>query len=81
MEKLSFISNLWNNQNSNFINIANSNILKIGNTLNSILNDLSINKNSKLTTPSIVVVGTQSSGKSSVLTFQSSLLYVIKQNF
>ena len=67
MEKLSFISNLWNNQNSNFINIANSNILKIGNTLNSILNDLSINKNSKLTTPSIVVVGTQSSGKSSVL--------------
>ena len=63
---ISFISNLWNSGNTNNASISNSEILNIGSTLNGILSEINLPSGS-ISTPKIVVVGTQSSGKSSVL--------------
>tara|TARA_A100001015_G_scaffold205395_1_gene229653 strand:- start:36 stop:893 length:858 start_codon:yes stop_codon:yes gene_type:complete len=68
MEKIySSISNLWTSNDNSPYSIASSEILKIGNVLNSILSEGNLNSSQKIQTPQIVVVGTQSSGKSSVL--------------
>jgi vacuolar protein sorting-associated protein 1 len=56
------VSNLWNNEKINLNLIENKEILEIGNILNSIF----INKDS-IEIPRLVVVGSQSSGKSSLL--------------
>lgn len=63
---ISFISNLWNSGNTNNASISNSEILNIGSALNGILSEINLPSGS-ISTPKIVVVGTQSSGKSSVL--------------
>jgi GTP-binding protein EngB required for normal cell division len=53
------------NGNDSLTKIDNSEIFKITNILNNISNDLSIN--SGITVPSLVMIGSQSSGKSSLL--------------
>lgn len=58
-------SNLWASNNSN-CNLGDTQILKIGNSLQQTLNLVPEFK-SKIITPKVVVVGSQSSGKSSVL--------------
>ena len=62
------ISNLWSSNSQNLTNISDSKIIEIGKAINSISNDLSnnIQKNSNIA-PTLVVVGSQSSGKSSIL--------------
>ena len=62
------ISNLWSSNSQNLTNISDSKIIEIGKAINSISNDLSSNikKNNNIA-PTLVVVGSQSSGKSSIL--------------
>ena len=71
------IPQLWNKEdgsdlNNSLTHLATPQILEIGNVLNAIVeninsDDNSIERKMKLETPKVVVVGTQSSGKSSVL--------------
>lgn len=71
------IPQLWNKEdgvelNNNLTHLATPQILEIGNVLNAIVENINTEGNSieqkmKLETPKVVVVGTQSSGKSSVL--------------
>ena len=56
----------WNS-NEQPTNIGDSEILKIGSTLHGILNNIPFKNGNQISTPTIVVVGSQSSGKSSVL--------------
>ena len=65
---ISNISNLWSSQSQNLTNISDSKIIEIGKAINSISNELSSNikKNNNIA-PTLVVVGSQSSGKSSIL--------------
>ena len=56
------VSSLWGNDSDNSILTQNKEILKIGNTLNSLFID-----RNNIEIPRLVVVGSQSSGKSSVL--------------
>ena len=64
---VSNISSIWN-ENEPEIVFNNKEILKIGNVLSSLLNDSKVSiKNTNLEMPRLVVVGTQSSGKSSLL--------------
>ena len=67
VSNISSISSLWTeNTPENIFN--NKEILQIGNILSSLFNDPKVQiKNSKLEMPRLVVVGTQSSGKSSLL--------------
>merc|ERR1712146_551222 len=59
---ISSVSNLWHNEKDANILTQNKEILKIGNTLNSLFVD---KKNIEI--PRLVVVGSQSSGKCSLL--------------
>ena len=64
---VSNISSIWNDNEPEVV-FNNKEILKIGNVLSSLLNDSKVTiKNSNLEMPRLVVVGTQSSGKSSLL--------------
>lgn len=56
----------FTNDNTNIKNLANNEILQIANELNGLFSEVNDN-NHKITLPKIVVVGTQSSGKSTVL--------------
>lgn len=56
----------FGNNNENIKKLANNEILQIANDLNGIFSQVK-NDNHKLTLPKIVVVGTQSSGKSTIL--------------
>lgn len=56
----------FTNDNVNIKNLANNEILQIANELNGLFSEVNDN-NHKITLPKIVVVGTQSSGKSTVL--------------
>ena len=58
------IPSLWNSDSNKVVNLANNEILNIGNALSGIFLE---NKTVNLETPQLVVVGNQSSGKSSVL--------------
>lgn len=61
-----YTMNLWpENKEINTTKISNKDILQIGNAINSIFGN--IDKNLNIELPRIVVVGTQSSGKSSLL--------------
>ena len=63
---MTYTSNLWNYDDSKYNNnIANKDILQIGNAISSIFGNL--DQNIKIEIPRLVVVGTQSSGKSSLL--------------
>ena len=59
---LTSVTNLWNNESNQEILTQNKEILKIGNILNSLFID-----RSNIEIPRLVVVGSQSSGKSSLL--------------
>ena len=59
---LTSVTNLWNNESNREILTQNKEILKIGNILNSLFID-----RSNIEIPRLVVVGSQSSGKSSLL--------------
>merc|ERR1712146_760070 len=59
---ISSVSNLWHNEKDANILTQNKEILKIGNTLNSLFID-----RNNIEIPRLVVVGSQSSGKSSLL--------------
>ena len=60
------IKNLWYGNDTNNINkLANQEVLKIGNALEGILTNMDSKMN--IDVPRLVVVGTQSSGKSSLL--------------
>ena len=56
----------FSNDSSNIKNLANNEILLIANELNGLFSEINDN-NHKISLPKIVVVGTQSSGKSTVL--------------
>ena len=58
------IPSFWNSDSSKVNNLANNDILDIGNALSGIFLE---NKTINLETPQLVVIGNQSSGKSSVL--------------
>ncbi len=58
------IPSFWNSDSSKVNNLANNEILDIGNALSGIFLE---NKTINLETPQLVVIGNQSSGKSSVL--------------
>ena len=60
-----YTSNLWNGENSNLNTLANKDILQIGNAISSIFGN--VDKKFNIEIPRLVVVGTQSSGKSSLL--------------
>ena len=60
-----YTSNLWNGENSNLNTLANKDILQIGNAISSIFGNTE--KKFNIEIPRLVVVGTQSSGKSSLL--------------
>jgi GTP-binding protein EngB required for normal cell division len=67
MNNIPNISNLWDkDSNSDTSILTNSQVLQLGNLLNGIFQDSDPHKNS-IELPRIVVVGTQSSGKSSLL--------------
>lgn len=60
----STISSLWTSNDKRYFNIAKPEILKLGNILNSVFTDTNLLKKK---VPRIAVIGSQSSGKSSVL--------------
>ena len=57
-------SSLWSSNEKRYFNIAKPEILKLGNILNSVFSDTNLLKKK---VPRIAVIGSQSSGKSSVL--------------
>ena len=69
---LPVITGFWNNSvdsENNLKNLANKEILQIGNVLSGIFSD---NNKFTIDPPRLVVVGTQSSGKSSLLNYSKS---------
>lgn len=61
------IRNIWGNSNTTLTNLDDTKVIEIGKALNSISDDINLNNNDKILAPSLIVVGSQSSGKSSVL--------------
>ena len=69
MDVIGNIRNIWNSQNTKLTNLTESKIIEVGKVINDISKDkdLDLNISNKNLCPSLVVVGSQSSGKSSVL--------------
>ena len=61
------IRNIWGNSNTTLTNLDDTKVIEIGKALNSISDDINLNNYDKILAPSLIVVGSQSSGKSSVL--------------
>ena len=61
------IRNIWGNSNTTLTNLDDTKVIEIGKALNSISDDINLKNNDKILAPSLIVVGSQSSGKSSVL--------------
>ena len=79
MDVIGNIRNIWNSQNTKLTNLTESKIIEVGKVINDISKDkdLDLNISNKNLCPSLVVVGSQSSGKSSVL---NGILYLIAKS-
>lgn len=67
MEYIGNIRNIWGNSNTSLTNLNDTKIIEIGKALNSISEEINIDSDDDTMAPSLIVVGSQSSGKSSVL--------------